>query len=69
MRCWLNFDGVGLEGRSELRPLLGRLGREQRTPEVGDQREPNTGREARWWCPELVWFDSPFLTSSLGVAP
>lgn len=29
MLCWLNFDGVRLEGRSELRPLLGRLGREQ----------------------------------------
>lgn len=63
MWCWLNFDGVGLEGRRELRPLLGRLGREQGRQELATSASPTQeGRRdggALNFCGSIPHFSPP----------
>lgn len=66
MWWWFNVLGVGLEGRRELRPVLGDWAENEIARRWRPERT-RTGREALWWCLGLVWIGSSSLTSSLTV--
>lgn len=67
-RVWrrLSFGGVGLEGRRELRPVLGRLGREQGRQALATSASPAQEGKGNGGALDL-WLDSLSPTSSLTV--